>query len=81
MPYMINRIWSLKKNYDYMWMVMLDFIYMGSADLFGTGREQKIQNENICSQRDSNHTKPAHDRNVSVLDRAVTLVRYQIDHL
>ena len=27
-------------------MVMLDFIYMGSADLFGTGRERKIQNEN-----------------------------------
>ena len=26
-------------------MVMLDFIYMGSADLFGTGRERKIQNE------------------------------------
>ena len=28
-------------------MVMLDFIYMGSADLFGTGRERKIQDENI----------------------------------
>ena len=28
-------------------MVMLDFIYMGSADLFGTGRERKIQNENM----------------------------------
>ena len=26
-------------------MVIIDFIYMGSADLFGTGREQKIQNE------------------------------------
>ena len=26
---------------------MLDFIYMGSADLFGTGRERKIQNENM----------------------------------
>ena len=24
-------------------MVMLDFIYMGSADVFGTGRERKIQ--------------------------------------
>ena len=35
-------------------MVMLDFIYMGSADLFGTGRERKIQNENIRFQRDSN---------------------------
>ena len=35
-------------------MVMLDFIYMGTADLFGTGMERKIQNENICFQRDSN---------------------------
>ena len=26
----------------------------GSVDLFGTGRERKIQNENICLQRDSN---------------------------
>ena len=33
---------------------MLDFICMGSADLFGTGKELKIQNENICFQRDSN---------------------------
>ena len=33
---------------------MLDFICNGSVDLFGTGREQKIQNENICLQRDSN---------------------------
>ena len=28
-------------------MVMLDFIYMGSADLFGTERERKIQKENM----------------------------------
>ena len=41
-------------------MAILDFIYMGSADLFGTGRERKIQNENICFQRDSNphHASP-----------------------
>ena len=38
-------------------MVMLDFIYMGSADLFG---KRNIQNENICFQRDSNqrHATP-----------------------
>ena len=35
-------------------MDMLDFICNGSVDLFGTGRERKIQNENICLQRDSN---------------------------
>ena len=57
-------IWLIESgvlnNYDYRWMVMLDFIYMGSADLFGTGRERKIQNENICFQRDSiqHHTSP-----------------------
>ena len=33
---------------------MLDFIYMGSPDPFGTGRERKIQIENICFKRDSN---------------------------
>ena len=39
---------------------MLDFIYMGSADLYGKERERKIQNENICFQRDSNphHASP-----------------------
>ena len=37
------------------WMVMLDFICMGSTYLFGTARrERKIQNENICLQWDSN---------------------------
>ena len=35
---------------------MLDIIC--SADLFGTGRERKIQNENICLQRDSNPHSP-----------------------
>ena len=41
-------------------MVMLDFICNGFVDLFGTGRERKIQNENICLQRDSNphHANP-----------------------
>ena len=43
-----------KNNYDFRWMDMLDFICNGSVDLFGTGRERKIQNENICLQRDSN---------------------------
>ena len=44
---------GVKNNYDSRWMVMLDFIYMGSAYLFGTGKEQ-IQNENMCSHRDLN---------------------------
>ena len=39
---------------------MLDFICMGSAKLFGTDRERKIQNENIFPERDSNqrHATP-----------------------
>ena len=43
---------------------MLDFICNGSFDLFGTGRERKIQNENICLQRDSNphHASPRQER-------------------
>ena len=59
-------------------MVMLDFIYMGSTDLFGTERERKFQNENICFQQDSN---PHHAREVSALDRSAKLVRYQVEYL
>ena len=56
---MINRIWGLN-NYDYRWIVMLDFICICSAKMFGTEREQKIQNENVWLQWDSNprHTTP-----------------------
>ena len=63
-------------------MVMLDFIYMGSADLFGTGRERKIQNENIYFRRDSKprHASPWQESH-SALDRSATLVRYQVEHL
>ena len=31
-------------------MAMLDFIRIESAELFGTGKERKIQNENIYLQ-------------------------------
>ena len=39
---------------------MLDFIYMGSVDVFGAGRERNIQNENICFKGDlnPNHASP-----------------------
>ena len=55
------------------WMDMLDFICNGSVDLFGTGRERKIQNENIWLQRDSN-PNPASPRqgSCSALDRSAT---------
>ena len=39
---------------------MLDFICNGSVDLFGTGRDRKIQNENIYLQRDSNPHHASH---------------------
>ena len=63
-------------------MVMLDFINMGSADLFETRRERKIQNENICFKQDSNprNATPQHKK-VSALDRSATLVRYQVEYL
>ena len=48
-------------------MVMLDFIYMDTAELFGTGRE--IQNENISSVIRT-HATPPDDRWISALDRS-----------
>ena len=41
-------------------MIILDFIYTGSADLLWAGKERKIQNENICLPQDSNprHSYP-----------------------
>ena len=41
-----------------MWMVVFDFIFMGSADLLGLKMERKIQNQSICLQADSN-ARPA----------------------
>ena len=40
-----------------LWMNdMLDLICMGFAELYGTGRDRTIQNENICRQWDLNDT-------------------------
>ena len=43
-------------------MVMLDFIYIGSAELFGPGMERKMQHKNVCLQRDSNPRPELYDR-------------------
>ena len=60
---------------------MLDFICNGFVDLFGTGRERKVQNENIFLQRDSNpHPASPRQESCSALDRSATLVRYQVEH-
>ena len=58
---------------------MLHFICIGSAELFGPGREQQIQNENISHQRDSNPRSGLHDRYISALDLPGTLARYQVE--
>ena len=50
---MINRIWGLKQ----LWLQVNDHAWFHlhrSTELFGTERERKIQNENICLQRDWN---------------------------
>ena len=59
-PCMINRIWGLKQLWLQVNGHLLDFICNGSVDLFGTGRERNIQNENICIQWDLNphHASP-----------------------
>ena len=63
-----------------MWMVVLDFIYMGSADLFGKGKGGKFKMTIYVSSGIRTHTTPVHDRKVSDLDRSTTLVRYQVEH-
>ena len=61
---------------------MLDFICMGSTELFGTGEAKKFKIE-ICLQRDSNprNATPDHDKQISALDRSAMLVRYQVEYL
>ena len=50
-------------------MDMLDFICIGYPDLFGTRREWKIQNENICLQRDSNPRHATTDESAPLTTR------------
>ena len=73
-PCMINHIWGLKQLWlqvnGHAWFHLL---CNGSVDLFGTGRERKIQNENICLQRDSNpHPASPRQESFSALDRSAT---------
>ena len=62
-------------------MVMLDFIYMGSADLFGTAERGGSEKFKMKIYVSSGILTPVHDRKVSALDRSATLVRYQVEHL
>ena len=42
-------------KYIYITHVMLDFICMDIAELWGMGSKRKNQNENKCTHRESNH--------------------------
>ena len=55
-PCMINIVSGLKQRQLQVngHAALPDFICIRSAELFGTGRELKIQIENVCLQRDSN---------------------------
>ena len=54
-----------------LWMiVMFDSIFIGFAELSGTGNERKIHNENICLHRESNQGSLSFQPNV--LDRSAT---------
>ena len=63
-------------------MVMLDFIYMGSATCFERGGSEKFKMKIYVSSGIRTHTTPVHERKLSALDRSATLVRYhQVEHL
>ena len=62
-------------------MVMLDFIYMDSADLFERGGSEKFKMKNMIPAGIQTHTTPVHDRKVSSLNRYATLVKYQVEHI
>ena len=65
----VSGVWNI---YDFRWMIMLDFICIGSTELFGTGWDWKNQNENMSQagfeQRQWN----------SSLDRLAMLAIYQM---
>ena len=45
------------------------------------GGSEKFNMKIYVSSGIRTHTMPVHDRKVSALDRSVTLVRYQVEHL
>ena len=63
---MINRIWSSTTMNSGEWSCF-DFIYMDSADLFGTGRERKVQNENTVKPAYNGHSREK--QKVAVADK------------
>ena len=45
------------------------------------GGSEKFKMKIYVSSGIRTHTPPVHDRKVGALDRSVTLVRYQVEHL
>ena len=71
-PCMINHIWGLKQ----LWLQVNGHAWFHLQRLrwpVRNGRERKIQNENICLQRDSNpHPASPRQESCSALDRSAT---------
>ena len=69
-PCMINRIWGLKQLYmnSGEWTCLISFL-TAPLTCSERGGSEKIQNANICVQRDSN---PHHASQVSALDHSAT---------
>ena len=79
-PCMINHIWGLKQ----LWLQVNGHAWFHLQRLrwpVRNGEGAKIQNENICLQRDSNpHPASPRQERCSALDRSATLFRYQVEH-
>ena len=79
-PCLINHIWGLKQ----LWLQVNGHAWFHLQRLrwpVRNGEGAKIQNENICLQRDSNpHPVSPRQESCSALDRSATLVRYQVEH-
>ena len=56
---------------------MLDFICIAFAELWGTEKERKTQNENICPRRESNQRSPT--LQLGVLDHSAVLLRKYVN--
>ena len=61
------------------WSCLISFTW-ASLTCLERGESEKIQNENLRFQRDSNphHASPRQESH-SALDRSATLVRYQVE--
>ena len=71
----VSGVWN---NYDYRWMVMLDFICMGSTELSEQAGIEKFKMKIYVSS--GIPLTPRHDKWNRASDHSVTLVRYQVGY-